>query len=846
MFGTGTFALYPGHHDAVPTLVSKKQPKAPRPPPPLLITSSSKYHSALPSESLSFMEQLSSAAISDFLGPAVDGPPSPQKLRQLTRQMKRASHLQRQHGHKTTSSESSSASSLTPLDHAPLDSILDNSSFTRRSSIRSSDYGTLSRDRPESIPNFGRGFFHRRGKSNREGIAQASMDYEVSGDVTGGNNSTVGGKESILPSIFFRRKASSDESAPTKRPHISHPFNFQHVAHKHNDNAKNKSSPMLSLKGPTGISTPETGVTSSGPRRSLSQESLGGVYVGHATGNGARPPMPRYTAPSAPSPGRRQVLKQIRSQEQLGKSQSSAPPRPPRSPTQQLGDFSSFSLPRPPRTSSRQSPVSPRFPEDRSSPEAFRSQASMPPAAQTEHQYSSTDEKRFSFATPAARDSAWPLCDSALPNVPEEEEHHGPSRRSRLSVASNNSSLRGIQSVPTLRHLAESHHHCRQTSGASETLGTLDIGGIQRLVGAHARTPASLGSPTRESWEDVIDYCYEHEAEANCDYQWDRPSLDISRESIKPPDNAQTELQFEPESGSSTWYSPTRQASFFSAATQVPSLSPVSNSSSTQFESEANTPNLVSQNRFPLPHGGEENLTSTSSKEFKRLSGYSIFQESSTCHLSPSSLIPCDCQEDFLQHHADKQVYDDYEFLVEHSLHNGAELPFGKNTSYPLAAQRISTSTTASDSTSRSRSIERPYRSTNSSWSTLTRRTASCSSLSKTAGALTNDIEPLPTTQLINVAQEETKEASASHAAQDYLPDMIAFPLAKGLKKSYHKSHASESQVRNESAPVVPVESSRPLRPRAHTTHLNAQLPPPVGQYALFPRTPVKAVGDHI
>ncbi|KDN71071.1 hypothetical protein CSUB01_12032 [Colletotrichum sublineola] len=30
--------------------------------------------------------------------------------------------------------------------------------------------------------------------------------------------------------------------------------------------------------------------------------------------------------------------------------------------------------------------------------------------------------------------------------------------------------------------------------------------------------------------KDDMDYCHEYEAEANCDYAWDRPSVDIARE----------------------------------------------------------------------------------------------------------------------------------------------------------------------------------------------------------------------------------------------------------------------------------------------------------------------------
>ncbi|KAG5929372.1 hypothetical protein E4U42_006112 [Claviceps africana] len=746
------------------------------------------------------MEQLSSAAIADFFGPAVDGPPSPQRLRQLSMQMKRASHLQRQRGHRTTSSDSSSLSSLTSSDRLPLESTLDNSSFLRRASIRSNDCGTPSRDRPDSIPNFGRGFFHRRGKSNRESGAHASTESAHSPDVTGGGNPAVAGKESILPSIFFRRKASSDETAP-KRPQISHPFNFQHVAHKENGCVRNRASPLVSLKGPTGFSTLETGVALNDLRRDPSQVSPRGMNVGHAAENSTRPPLvPHHTAPSL---GHRRLPKKIRSQGKLGRSQSSAPPRPPRSPTQQLGNLSSFALPLPPRTSSRQSllnhrtmsatlepgvnidsmvrtnalhqqsPLSPSFPGERS-PKELSFRESMP-TAHAERSYSLPDEKRLSSVVSAARDSTWPLCDPVLPDVPEEEEHqhqhHGLSRRSRLSVASNDSSLRCTQSVPMLRHLAESHH--RRTSGASETLGSFGIMETRRLIPADAHTSVHLSSPSRESWEDLIDYCYEHEAEANCDYQWDRPSLDISRESITPPGTAQAGLPSRLDTECSTG-SPTRQASLLLTASQVPSLSPASNTSSTQFETEAKTPNSVFLSTFSLSQGAEKKLTLVGSKEIQPLSGYAASQESPTCHLSPLSLIPSDWQQEMLQHEAgheaDKQAYSDYEFLVEHchqstAFHDDAELSLANNTSFSLVDQRISTSTTASDSTSRSNSIQGQNRSTNSSWSTLTRRTVSISSLSKMAVTLTDGSEPLPTTQLANVALGETKKVNETLSA---------------------------------------------------------------------------------
>ncbi|KAG5959620.1 hypothetical protein E4U58_004899 [Claviceps cyperi] len=916
MFGSGG-------HDAVPTPASKKHPEAARPS-----AASASATQRSPSDPLS-MEQLSSAAISEFLAPAVDGPPSPQRLRQLTRQMKWASYLQRHHGHKTASSESSSLSSLAASDLVPVDVAMDRLSFARRSSTRSVDSSTTSRDRPESIHNLGRAFFHRRGKSNRESSAHQPTDSVYSDDVNGDPSAAAGGggggKESILPSMFFRRKPSSGEAAP-KRPQISLPFNFQHVAHKPLDKPRNQSSPRALSKAHTGVSTLERCVTSHHLPRSLSQGSLGAIRTGQVTDDRARTPVisiPRHT--SASSSGPRRLLKQIRSENQLRKSRSpSVPPRPPRSPTQLPSGLLPPTVPPPlpPRTSSRQSsvsttidsvvhmhsstsgshgrqqapysPFSPTFPPDRFTEESGRQQAPHSPHspysptflperlieehgreqaprspfspifprerwteefgssgssyhAQMEQQYSPTDT-RFSSAMLGARDSTWPLpssmplsSDSALPDVPEEEEHHGLSRLSGLSIASNTSSLRGIQSVPTLRRLAKSQ---RSTSGVSDTLVPLDVLGLPRSIGTKAPTSSSLHTLARESWEDVVDYCYEHEAEANCDYQWDRPSLDMSRDDITDSGTASTDMRYGLGSDSNT-VSPTSQASFFPTASQVPSLSPASNTSSTQFESEAITPNSVSLSQFPPPHAnGKQSISSSSA--------YPTFSKSQPGNLSPALLIPCDYQQEMFQHHPDKQAYNDYEFLVGQChasmpYHDDASLSLGgPNRSFSsLADQRISTSTTGTVSTSRSNSIGRPYRSCNSSRTTLTRRTASSSSLSRMAGTWAEESESLSTSHSHvqpQCADGPAEESKKNHAAQDLVPDMVSFLPSGGFRKSHHRSHASESRVCPDSV-VGAVEgegegdgAERAPKVRARAQTAAAAAASPVGQYVLFPR----------
>ena len=73
-------------------------------------------------------------------------------------------------------------------------------------------------------------------------------------------------------------------------------------------------------------------------------------------------------------------------------------------------------------------------------------------------------------------------------------------------------------------------------SGASETLGPFDASAARQATdtGTQDKDKPELLA-FRESWEDDIDYCYNHEAEADCDYQWERPSMDTAQDDILTP-----------------------------------------------------------------------------------------------------------------------------------------------------------------------------------------------------------------------------------------------------------------------------------------------------------------------
>ncbi|TWU73303.1 hypothetical protein ED733_003824 [Metarhizium rileyi] len=845
-------SLYSGHHDAVPTQAPKRNTKLAKTPRP----SASTLQSNPPLDSPS-MEQLSSASIADFLGPAVDKPPSPQKLRLLNKQMKRASQIQRHHGHKTASSESSSSSSMNISDRLPWELALDNLSLVRRSSLRSNDSSIPSRDRPESIHHFGKSLFHRRGKSKRESSAQRlSASSIYSGDAPA-ENSGSGSREGIIPSIFSRRKQSRDEFAP-RRPRISGPFNFQHVAHTQRDDVTKDDAPSNGTQ--TWNSTTLAGVLEApSPRPRNLPESMFDMYQGQVCGAVSRPPLvPRHTAPAS---GPRRLPQHTRSQEQLRKNLSQPPPRPPRSPIQVKGFSSPGPLP-PPRVSSRQSSYQ-DITDAIHLNAAARAQTSkelckpLPFGSATcskhvvdafdshEHYWSaeipersSPDERRYTRDVLGARNSSWPLAISTplscetLSDVPEEDEQHGTSKRSRLSLASNNSSLRGSQSVPMLRSLIESQ---RPTSGASETLGCRGIMGLCSLVYDDPRSPVDSGTPTRESWEDLIDYCYEHEAEADCDYQWDRPSLDTPRDSVTPPAkvSAQGNSALELESNGVMLLADSR----IFPSQDAPSLSPASYRS-TLAEHEVITPNSAFANNFSLPRSDRKSPRPPM-KDTSRVSGFT---------LSPSLFVHPDYQQQMFLSEGERLAYSDYE-LIEATCHQSAfqddvASSVGTYRTSPFVDQRSSTSTTATNSTSRSNSIGRQYRSTNSSWTTFARRTASTTSLNKMAAALTDGSEPLPLGQLSEPDHGGPEWTGTHPVAQDSVPDMVPISFStNGSKKHFHKSHASEPQVLRRIPPQSPVEGGRQ---RARTTSFTAQSPPPVGQYALFPRTQFKATEDHI
>lgn len=785
-----------------------------------------------------------------FLEPAIDGPPSPESIRaQMKRAANASAHDKEKHqSHQTTSSGSSSLRSLTSTDRPSWENALDGLTLSRKSSGRSTSSSMPSRERPESVQIFGKTIFNRRGKFRRESSAQSSLysgEHSTDALVPSAQPSAPS-RDSAIPAFFSRRRAASraepvDETGPARKFQISEPYNFQHVAHTQKDHVPELQRSSRIPSGGEYSHNIRAFHSSRGGRADdmhfadfssdnlpLSEEDETTIPLEpHTRISLNRPPslLQKHTSPP------RRLVKHTQSQDHL----RIPPPRPPRSPIEQTF-VASPPIP-PPRISSRTSMRNDEYdplvhgsidrPHTAGSfrhpqPLNFGSDASISPPS-TSHSYLPASDMdaipehthaRFS-STP--NDANWPLpCstsvsfDSTLPQVPEEEESGFVSKRSRTSMASI-SSLRGSQSVPMLRMSGSQEDSSRRrSSGASETLGRLDMLAAQRALRA-ALEEGNNGEPLpRESWEDDIDYCYEHAAEADCDYAWERPSLELNRES-----DSVTPVEGRDRRIPSCDVSP---AMLTPAQFDVPALSPASQVSSVAGV-EAITPTVYGPPRasnFSLPR---TDLPKSNLLHVRRASDASSFKESHGFTLSPTLLIPQDFQQQMIANEA--EIADGR----ESSYHHYEE----SDMSAVIAQNRVSASTTGTIDSTRS-GFER-HASTASTSTDFTRLTMSTSSL-EMEGYLPGS-EPLHRFPSFESSKVEGKASMPTVSENEEMTGELS-----PAPRPQYLSHGSDPNLvaklsTEESSTHRRKESLQARRGRARTTSLST--PPPPNQYALFP-----------
>ncbi|KAF3810679.1 hypothetical protein GCG54_00006587 [Colletotrichum gloeosporioides] len=797
----------------------------------------------------------------DFFEPALDGPPSPERIRALSKQMKRTSALDKHKSNATTSSGSSSSlRSITSERRPSWEHTLETITLSRKSSGRSTSSSMPSRDRPESVQLFGKTIFNRRAKMKRESSSNSSGSSLYSGELVLEGPPSAN-KNHLIPSIFGRRQTLrqdqiAEDPALGKKLQISGPYNFQHVTHTNRDHLpdlqRGSRAEMVSeFSAIRAGQRPTTGTLKGIDVEDLhfanfSSETLNMpqddalASETHAELFLNRPPViPRQAGPtSAP----RKMIKHTRSQEQLRTSPPRpAPPRPPRSPIDEefiLSDMPAPPIP-PPRHSSRigvkhdiLNAMEDVDPQERPSTSGSLQSSSLqapvdlaePPA--TAHGYfphgmvdgEAYVDPRFSHAITTPDDAAWPLTASsnfsyemALPDVPEEEEAQASGRRSRASLFSTNSSLRGSQSVPVLRQLAQTQcdDSQRPPSGASDTLGGFDMFGVQDALKEVMEEDEDLDALHRASWEDDIDYCYEHEAEADCDYAWDRPSLDVVREEV-----VQTPLNED------IFVAPLSAGLKPVSTTQldIPALSP-SSPTSTANGHEAITPTIPAlpvRSNFSHPRM-ETNYRGQSHLHVRTASHASSFKESHGFHLSPSLLIPSDFRQQMMA-----ETEAEYRQHHSHFSFDG-EPAMTLETPGLFARDRASTSTTGSNSSGQTSLTEARHTSTNSTWTALTRYTGST-----TFEGWNPKAEGIDHSRSVSVDDFPSLESPKTRKST-----MTPLPETEEVLTTSHSTGDMRAVSEGSQAMSAREAVKQHRRQRARTTSLST--PPPPGQYALFP-----------
>ncbi|KAL2271677.1 hypothetical protein VTJ83DRAFT_1048 [Remersonia thermophila] len=790
------------------------------------------------------------SSIDRLLEPAVGAPPAPESLRDLNQQAKAALGLDRQNGQDPTSPDSP-LRSLASADRPSWENALEGRTISRNSSGRSTSSSMPSRDRPDSVQIFGKALFTRKVKTRRESGAQSSSSSLYSTDAvidppTAPTPAPSGtNRDSTIPALFNLRR--NKESEGQRRPTISEPYNFRHTTSRTGHDYTLDAHPTNARR----------------PSRQedmhfadLSSDSLP-LQGGHI-----RPASPELQQATASRPRAQSLLKKNPSSSRrlLKRSQSQEhlrggipPPRPPRSPI----DQSFFGAPPvPPRGSSRTSTRHERLGSvDR--PQASMNIRSPQPDSDADGPPSASyglaqapvmdaiPEHAYDHAlNPPRDDENWPLpssgtatasaSDQALPGMMEDEDDClGAARRSRASIASR-SSLRGSQSVPMLRGSAG-----RRNSDASDTLGRFDLFAVQRAL--KETVNESESALPREAWEDDIDYCYDHAAEADCDYEWGRASFEESRDG----DTATPGFDGQDAFGAASCeVSPTMPTP---ARFDVPALSPVSQLSTTTVH-EAVTPTGVVN-----PKAANFSLPRAKSKKQPGLlhvpqpSEFDSFHEPAA--FSPSLLIPMDFQQQMLSYEEERQDASS-DFALRHHFEEPA---LNMDSSALFTRYRTSASTTGTLESTSSAFDNNKHHSTASSSTDYTGLTASVSSL--------DGIEPCsPTTAPVTTPAAEPLQRfpSFEYGRPDILGTMPTLPEseiavdrrpsappASRLSRSPHfRSRGSESNLGRLTgmddlaplkAPAATKSSSSAVLRRGRARTASLSTPPPPNQYALFP-----------
>ncbi|KUJ12721.1 uncharacterized protein LY89DRAFT_191225 [Mollisia scopiformis] len=560
--------------------------------------------------------------VSNSLEPAIDGPPSPERIRAYTEQMKRSSLFGNNSRTNTLSSATSSFRSRESTSGST-----DNVSLSRKSSGRSSNASSMPSirsERPESVQIFG-SIFSRSGRKSRR-------EHNASSLRTSGSSTTL--DESVIEEESAKEHYYGKRSVSRRRHLISGPYNFQHVTHTRQDHLPNleRTSRMDLVSEFSAIRASQA--PTHGELKGIRAEDL--HFENFSSEALALTPTEELSPNSSTRPRHRAVLRKSVNQLQrtmpYAKSHDElriAPPRPPRSP---LSPECPVALPA--RTSSRTAsvlfdtfdPLASTTIERPYTNGGFRRPAPfhlpIPPPPSWDERKEDFSNRPLSHAVTTPGDEAWPLTASPSGNFGveltdvQEEDEDVLSRRSRFSTAS--AELRMSQSVPALRRKSVEQANDKQEMASSTTPLP------EATSSSHELQQAPAFQFTTDSWESDIDWCYEHEVEADCNYDWDRCSAveaNAAGESVST--TSQPALQLRLQNEERTYHGRFRPSLLVPSPSDLPELSPVSIMST---PSDPRTPNFLRPAHVRSP---------SHASSFKETHGFT---------LSPTLLIPSDFQ----------------------------------------------------------------------------------------------------------------------------------------------------------------------------------------------------------
>eukprot|EP00918_Siedleckia_nematoides_P056515 GHVU01123262.1.p1 GENE.GHVU01123262.1~~GHVU01123262.1.p1 ORF type:complete len:818 (+),score=53.84 GHVU01123262.1:1390-3843(+) len=776
-------------------------------------------------------------SITELLEPAMDGPPSPERIRAFRNQLKRASFTEKHQSQHTSSSGSSSLVSASS-DRLSWEQGIE--TLSRKSSQRSITGGMPSRDRPESALMFGKTIFNRRGKLRRESSEVAYSTMPTTKDAP------------FMSAVFARRKTMKAEpdSVEQRKLQISGPYNFQHLTHTEKTNVPDlgRATGMELVSEYAGMRAGQR--PSHGSLKGIQADELHFANFSSEALHVEDEPAEHDVGLSSPTRFEESLLRQ----KQLPASPGAHPdtrharspsygqgrPGPPRLARSVTEPAFQSPIPPPPRVSSRMSvrydgpdAISATTLERPSTATSFRQPQPYMPSpegsrlrplsrslSRTPEETADDVTQSVTQSTVVADNPAWPLAPNAmafLPEVPEEEEDTIEAHESRISIASSHSSLRGSVSVPLLRQLKLSQAVQRPTSNTSDTLGQFDVYAAQRALRAGAKDDMVLDDFHRDSWEDDIDYCYEHAAEANCDYAWERSSSEMTR--LAAGDDSESfddcHSTTSPQSRSPDLLCP--------GTSEAPALSP-SSQTSHKTAQEAITPTILTlpvTTNFSLPDRGHN----------RTLSRASSFKESHGFTLSPSLLIPNDYHQQMLRYEREEADGQD-DFLTHTSPYDKAAM---------MLKVRSSASTTDSAYSENSMCSSR-HKSTTSNSTAFTRWTASSSIASSDCWQSQGDLSQSEIA-IISDGNDLNATPTADVVAMT-LPDFEEPAEKREHSHERHNRAASDAEVvfrttQGSCSPVQLIRDPPKPRRRAKTTSRSHNIAP--GQLGLFPHVPAPA-----